>query len=237
MINEIAQLSSGKPGVLEFVFPVTGDSVRTLEVGGKLWFVGTDLAKVLNYRDGHTALRSVRDRNKGTQKVCTPSGQQECICVNEPGLYQLIMASQSDKAEVFQDWVTDEVLPSIRKTGSYAVIQLSPARRLLAMAQQLVDHEDQIAALAVHADEVNEHLRVNDARLDSIEHNAGTYTVLAYAKLQNIVVGSGAAARLGKLATRLFRERTGLEPAQVRDERYGLVNLYPENLLREVFDQ
>lgn len=216
-------------------FTFAGVELRAVLVDGSPWFVGLDLAQALEYRDARDALRSVRDRNKGTQIVRTPGGQQECLCVNEPGLYQLIMKSRSANAEIFQDWVTDEVLPSIRKTGSYAPEYQSPAHRILAMAQAAVDHEERLAELARHAEEVDRRMYISEARLDSIEHNAGTYTVLAYAKLCGVTVSSAEAARLGKAATALYRQRVDMEPAKVRDERYGLVNLYPENMLQEVF--
>lgn len=122
------------------------------------------------------------------------------------------------------------------KTREAEVVEYqSPAHRILAMAQAAVDHEERLAELARHAEEVDRRMYISEARLDSIEHNAGTYTVLAYAKLCGVTLGSAEAARLGKAATALYRQRVDMEPAKVRDERYGLVNLYPENMLKEVF--
>lgn len=122
------------------------------------------------------------------------------------------------------------------KTREAEVVEYqSPAHRILAMAQAAVDHEERLAELARHAEEVDRRMRISEARLDSIEHNAGTYTVLAYAKLCGVTMSSARAGRLGKATTALYRQRTGMEPEKVLDQRYGNVNLYPEDLLREVF--
>lgn len=116
--------------------------------------MGSDLAKVLEYRDASNALRSVRDKYKGTQIVSTQSGQQEYTVVSESGVYQLIMRSRAKNAERFQDWVCEEVLPSIRKTGGYGnqlelPKTLGEAMRLAADTQ--LELEAQQAQLAIAA--------------------------------------------------------------------------------------
>ena len=69
-------------------------------------------------------LRSkIIDSEKGVKKIYTLGGQQDMLCVTESGLYKLIMRSNKSEAEQFQDWVTGEVLPSIRKHGIYATPQ------------------------------------------------------------------------------------------------------------------
>ena len=116
LIPSVAGGHGGAPSPFEF----DGERIGVVLVDGEPWFVGSDLARILEYGDATHALRSVRDRNKGLHKMEPPSGLQEKLCVNEPGLYQLIMRSRSERAEAFQDWVTDEVLPRIRKTGGYS---------------------------------------------------------------------------------------------------------------------
>lgn len=245
-MTQMQLTDNGSSGAQVFEFGET--KIRAVLVDGDPWFVGSDLAAALEYRDGYTALRSVRDKNKATHIVCTPSGQQECLCVNEPGLYQLIMNSRAEKAENFQDWVTDEVLPSIRKTGSYSRV-LSPAEQLLVQAQRLVDQERKQAELErqqrdLERRQLETRLRVleqaqrldrTEARLDSVEHNTGLLTILAYARLRGVMVDNRTAVRLGKAATHQYRLELGQEPPVGRDERYGTVNLYPEGLLEQVF--
>lgn len=85
------------------------------------WFVAADIARVLGFRDAANAIRTVPDEEKGTHKVSTPGGDQELIVVSEPGLYRLIFRSNKPEAERFQHFVFHEVLPSLRKTGSFAL--------------------------------------------------------------------------------------------------------------------
>ena len=234
--------------VKSFRFGDLGEVRAVIDEHGNPWFVGSDLAKMLEYRDATHALRSVRDKNKGLHIVETPSGQQNCTCVNEPGLYQLIMNSRADRAEAFQDWVTDEVLPSIRETGQYSR-SLSPAEQLLVQAQRLVDQEKRQAELdrqqralerqqletRLEVLEQASRLRTAEARLDSVEHNTGLFTILAHARANRITIDNRTAIRLGKAATHLYRQRHGVEPPAARDERYGSVNLYPQDLLVDMF--
>lgn len=85
------------------------------------WFVTTDLACKLDYRDAHTMARNLRDQQKGTHSVCTLGGQQELLIVSEGGMWRAVMRSRRPEADRFQEWVEEEVLPSIRRTGSYSL--------------------------------------------------------------------------------------------------------------------
>lgn len=92
--------------------------IRTAEIDGKPYFVGTDVAKALGYNNPRDA---VSRHCKGVVKRDTPtsSGVQSMSYINEGDLYRLIMKSKLPSAEKFESWVMDEVLPAIRKTGSY----------------------------------------------------------------------------------------------------------------------
>lgn len=93
--------------------------VRTLEENGAVLFCGSDVAKALGYANPSKALS---DHCKGVTKRYTPtkSGTQEMSFIPEPDLYRLVFSSKLPTAEKFTDWVTTEVLPSIRKHGLYA---------------------------------------------------------------------------------------------------------------------
>lgn len=92
--------------------------IRTVEIDGKPYFVATDVARALGYSNPRKA---VNDHCKGVTKCDTPtsSGVQRMSYINEGDLYRLIMKSKLPSAEKFEKWVMDEVLPTIRKTGSY----------------------------------------------------------------------------------------------------------------------
>lgn len=99
--------------------------IRTLIIDGVVWFVGKDVAKALGYKKPENAVRShVREEDKGVTKIGTPYGTQKAIIINESGLYSLIFASKLESAQRFKHWVTSEVLPQIRQTGSYNNTQL-----------------------------------------------------------------------------------------------------------------
>ena len=96
--------------------------VRTVEIDGEPWLVGKDVAAALGYeRPTDAARKHVDEEDRGVAKIETPSGVQEMTVINESGLYSLVLSSKLPGAKKFRRWVTAEVLPSIRKTGGYAL--------------------------------------------------------------------------------------------------------------------
>lgn len=124
------------------VFNFNSNEVRTVEIDNQIWFVATDVAQALEYRDAANAVRILDADEVSTHIVSTPSinqhgdiGTQETTVtiINESGLYSLILKSRKPSAKVFKKWVTSDVLPSIRKTGAYtapvAPITINPAQQ------------------------------------------------------------------------------------------------------------
>ncbi|EFN3138219.1 phage repressor protein/antirepressor Ant, partial [Listeria monocytogenes] len=102
------------------IFNFEGNEVRTVFIENEPHFIGKDVAKVLGYSNSRDALkRHVFLKNKGVVKHDSLGGIQNLTAINEAGLYQLIFKSKLESAERFQDWVTSEVLPSVRKHGAY----------------------------------------------------------------------------------------------------------------------
>lgn len=101
-------------------------AVRVVTVDGEPWFVARDVAGVLGYVRARDA---VADHCKGAVKrrLLTAGGMQETTLIPERDLYRLVMKSQLPSAERFEEWVVGDVLPSIRKTGSYGVTCHAPA--------------------------------------------------------------------------------------------------------------
>ena len=85
-----------------------------------LW-VAKDICEVLQYKNIARALDKLDDDEKGVQILNTLGGEQKMSVVNESGLYTLILRSNKPEAKKFKKWVTAEVLPTIRKTGSYSI--------------------------------------------------------------------------------------------------------------------
>lgn len=89
--------------------------IRTIEIEGRFYFVGKDIAEALGYSNPQKA---IRDHCKGVNESFIPSngGEQKMNVIPEGDIYRLIVKSQLPSAEKFEAWVFDEVLPSIRKT-------------------------------------------------------------------------------------------------------------------------
>lgn len=119
--------------------------IRTIEIDGKPYFVGADVAKALGYSNPRKA---ILDHCKGVTKRDTPtsSGVQSMSYINEGDLYRLIMKSKLPSAEKFESWVMDEVLPTIRKTGSYQK-PLTTVEQIQVIATGFLDHEERLNRL------------------------------------------------------------------------------------------
>lgn len=104
--------------VIPFQFD-TSNEIRTLLINDDVWFVASDIAKALSFRNANDMTRMLDDDERGTHIVRTPSGEQEMIVINESGLYHALVKSRKPEAKPFRKWVTGVVLPSIRKTGKY----------------------------------------------------------------------------------------------------------------------
>lgn len=107
--------------VQPFTFPSTGQQVRTVTVDGQPWFFAADVATVLGHSNIRVAVGRLPERMRGVTETDTPGGLQKVQIVNEPGVWRLVMRSNLERAEEFQDWLAEEVIPSIRQTGSYSM--------------------------------------------------------------------------------------------------------------------
>jgi len=108
-------------------FSFATKTLRVVMRDGDPWFVAADIADALDYREAKDATRGLDEDEKGRHILPTHGGDQEMTIVNESGLYSLILGSRKPEAKKFKKWVTSEVLPSIRKTGSYSRPELAAA--------------------------------------------------------------------------------------------------------------
>jgi prophage antirepressor-like protein len=136
-----------------FTFPATGQAVRIVQRDGEPWFVAADVADVLGYGGGaRNAIVRIPERMKGVEDVNTPGGIQKMTVISESGAYRLVMRSNLPTAEAFQDWLAEDVVPAIRRTGSYSVAtaprlpDLASPEGVLALAEQF--HETAKALVA-----------------------------------------------------------------------------------------
>ena len=123
--------------------------IRTVAIENEPWFVGKDVAEALGYKKPENAIANhVSDEDK-TSTLIQGSGsnyKSKATIINESGLYALIFGSKLESAKRFKRWVTSEVLPAIRKTGSYQKpMTVAEQIQLLALGNQ--DHEERIEKL------------------------------------------------------------------------------------------
>ncbi|MEY4758192.1 MAG: hypothetical protein RJA34_3090, partial [Pseudomonadota bacterium] len=200
-------------------FDFEGRQVRIVtDAQGEPWFVAADVLSTISL--DRKALERLDDDEKGVNSIHTPGGIQEMTTVNEPGLYALVLGSRKAEAKRFKRWVTHEVLPAIRKTGSYAV----PA-----MAALPAPTQDRVTSLLLIGEAVAKVPGVKAgiamaATLTCIHENTGLAieTLRRALPAANEPICSLNATQLGKLVG-LSAKTTNLRLAnlglQVRNER------------------
>lgn len=123
--------------------PEFGD-IRTVDQNGEPWFVGKDVAAALGYSNPQKAIRDhVDEQDRGVNEMDTPGGKQPIATINESGVYSLIFGSKLEGAVRFKRWVTSEVLPALRKTGSYMMPKLSKEMQALFMLDNRTQRQEE----------------------------------------------------------------------------------------------
>ena len=120
--------------------------VRTVMLDGIPWLVGRDVAKALGYAKPENAIAIHVESDDKTTTLIRGSGSNytsKTLIINESGVYALIFRSQLPSAKSFKHWVTSQVLPEIRQTGSYNTPQLQEQQRIL---KAKAEYFDQMAA-------------------------------------------------------------------------------------------
>lgn len=145
-------------------------SVRTVVIGGNIWFAGKDIALALGYAKPINAIRDNVDDDDTLKKGLTDSlgRMQDTVVINESGLYSLILRSQLPSAKKFKKWVTSEVLPSLRKNGVYVAKKDSymiedPIER----AERWVEEQKEKRMLESKVQELSPKAYVYDKLIDS----------------------------------------------------------------------
>lgn len=101
------------------IFNYETKNVRVITKDNKQYFCLSDVCKALDLKNPSKAIKSLNEKGLTKSYTLTNGGKQELTFINEPNLYRLIFRSNKPQAQQFANWVYEEVLPSIRKTGSY----------------------------------------------------------------------------------------------------------------------
>lgn len=123
-------------------------NVRIILQNNEPWFVAKDVCNCLGIGDTSKATSRLDVDEKGTNSIPTPGGHQILLTVNEYGLYSLVLSSRKPEAKEFKRWITHDVLPSLRKYGTYSVdIPRTLPDALKAYANEIEEHNKTKALL------------------------------------------------------------------------------------------
>lgn len=137
--------------------------VRIIPVDGELMFVAKDVCDCLEITKHRDAISRLDSDERGSVKLDTPGGKQDIAAVNEYGLYSLVLSSRKPEAKEFKRWITHDVIPAIRKTGSYSmVIPQTLPEALRAYADEVESHNATKAIVAQQEQQIAEFKPVKD---------------------------------------------------------------------------
>lgn len=108
-------------------FNFNQNAIQVINKNGEAWFIASEVAAMLGYRDSYNMTRILDNDEKGTHNVSTLGGNQDVSVINESGFYHAAFKSRKPEVKPFRKWVTSEVLPTIRKTGGYQIGQKTTA--------------------------------------------------------------------------------------------------------------
>ena len=148
------------------IFDFQNSQVRVIIQNGEPWFVTKDVCEVLEISNSRDVSTRLEHDEKDVVLIDTLGGPQEMSVVNEYGLYSLVLGSRKPEAKTFKRWITHDVIPAIRKTGSYQIQSMSPAEMFLQQAQFNVEQERKLLALETKQAAQDETIRnIKDALL------------------------------------------------------------------------
>lgn len=151
------------------IFNFEDFDVRIVDKDGNPWFVANDVGNVLGL--SRSAVRDfvskLKDEYKSVVSIDTNRGPRNYSIISEQGLYKMLMQSRKPNAEKFQDWIAEDVVPKIRKTGSYSTVE-SPSShlevlrsvvdQLIAQEKKLEKVENDVAAIVEDKRQIEEQL-------------------------------------------------------------------------------
>ncbi|ESA37650.1 prophage antirepressor [Leptolyngbya sp. Heron Island J] len=213
------------------LFNFESHDIRYVGDGIKHEWVATDVCAALNIRNSSQALDRLDDDEKGICLSDTPGGEQELLTVNEPGLYGLVLGSRKPEAKRFKRWLKHEVLPAIRKTGSYNLqktdstpkpepLQLPPADVRIRDYANAMQYLEEKLGIDLQNPRMQQHYQdvINNIVLDSQKQLPPSKDrwmgIVEFAEKLGYKVTSKQAPILGKRAKAWFVAETGELPAE-----------------------
>lgn len=210
--------------------------IRTITIDGEPHFVGKDVAEILEYQNGSRDInRHVDPEDRIKTMVFDGNQDKETILINESGLYSLILSSKMPKAKKFKRWVTSEVLPEIRKTGSYTRAPKS-FKEALYLAYKQQEKIEELEKTKAWIGNKREATAMNTASQKSKEVKKLQVALdleMSYATVKKVEKMTGRKYNWRNL--KKYCQDAGLGWNKAFDSNYGSVNSYPIEAWKNVY--
>ena len=202
-------------------------------------FCLSDVCKVLELTNASVVKNAIASEFDDDLSLTYPifdslGREQNATFISEPQLYFVLMRSDKPNAKPFRMFVNKEVLPSIRKTGSYTQKPLTQAEILAQSAALLVEQERRTAALETKTEEIRKEQLKTKHNINRLLNNDNYMTLIAFMNLHGISQKGYHIPSLGKRAKKLSDEQ-GAFMGAVIDPRYGRINTYSTEILKQIF--
>ena len=154
--------------------------VRSLVINNEPWFVGKDVAEALGYKNSKNAVPTHVDEEDKLSTQIEYTGQKRNVTViNESGLYSLILSSKLPNAKKFKRWVTSEVLPTLRKTGSYTKVPTDPRELLMLTIKAHEQTAQRVDVLEEKVSDLEKSTTIDSSQQNTLERIAKTTVISA----------------------------------------------------------
>ena len=210
--------------------------IRAISINDEPYFVGKDVAMILGYsRPDHAVNHHVDDEDKLMYQIDTSGQNRQMLIINESGLYSLILSSKLPNAKKFKRWVTSEVLPEIRKNGSYTKAPKS-FKEALFLAYKQQEKIEELEKTKAWIGNKREAQAMNTAIQKSKEVKKLQLTLdleMSYATVKKVEKATGRKYNWQNL--KKYCESAGLCWNKAFDSNYGSVNSYPAEAWKNVY--
>jgi prophage antirepressor-like protein len=237
-------------------FEFESHTVRVVVLDGEPWFVVMDVCQALTIVDARRAASRIEEADRRRTPIRSGDQDRQTWVVNESGLYELIFASNKPEARQFRRWVTREVLPQIRQTGSYSattrddldlledmikVVRADRARVArvereqirISSRQEAQDEilDDLMSTVGAHNGDID----ILDGRVGALEENYERVTAIGFANIRKIRSDVEFLRQLGVQAS-LIARRDGIPPSRAHSTVWGSVNAWPLEVWDEAYN-
>jgi prophage antirepressor-like protein len=222
--------------IMPYVFE--GHQVRTSMLGDKPYFCLPDVCLVLSLQNSREVAKRLEENGVCTIDTLTVKGKQAITFVSEDNLYRVIFQSRKPEAERFQKWVFEDVLPSIRKTGSYQTKPMSAIDQYEAQVRAMLAGIEALRAVEAKQQALEEKTDRTDKRVGEIyahlsEHDEGYFAIRGWYNNRGCPLTEEAARNIGMIVSKYCR-RNGIEVHRKSDAKWGHLNTYPIDVLENI---